>query len=233
VAASAYEQTQGTARLRARPMTEELGVIAAYPLGDWMAFVMLALFTWFFGFTAGLVRLVLCNGVLTWYCFNSVSKVSIGRMRDVMPDFRDVSDIVGALLLSLAALAVSGGPMAVCLWLVGDTNLMAAEWDAPASMAAPLAALGLVLSGMWMIAYMPVALIVAALSKSMLNTVNPLIAIDTVKKMGSTYWQALGISVALSAAQWMASFVLGFIPLAGGRKQPEQSLLCQKRSDSK
>ena len=215
VAAAAYEQTQEAGRHRARSMTDELGVIVAYPLVDWMAFVMLALFTWFFSFAPGLVGLVLCNGVLTWYCFNSVSKVSIGRMREVMPEFRDISDIVGALLLSFAALAISAGPLAVCMFLVGDTSLMNADRDAPASMGAPLAALGMVLSGVWMIVYMPVALMVAALSKSMLNTVNPIIGIDTIKKMGSTYWEALVIYAVLAAAQWVAGFALGFIPLAG------------------
>jgi len=215
VASAAYEQTQETARHRARPMTDELGVILGYPLVDWMAFVMLALFTWVFRYAPGLVGLVLCNGVLTWYCFNSVSKVSIGRMREVMPEFRDVSDIVGALLLSFAALAISAGPLALCTFLVGDTSLMNAERDAPASMGAPLAALGLVLSGLWMIVYMPVALMVAALSKSMLNTVNPIIGVDTIKKMGSTYWEALVIYAVLAAVQWTAGFALAFIPVAG------------------
>ena len=163
-----------------------------------------------------LVRLVLCNGVLTWYCFNAVSKVSIGKMREVMPDFRDISDIVGALLLSLAALLVSGGPLALCLFLVGDTSLMMADREGSTSLGAPLAALGLVLSGLWMIAYMPVALVVAALSKSMLNTMNPVIGIDTIKKMGGTYWQALGIYSALFLAQVILTWVLRLIPFAGG-----------------
>jgi hypothetical protein len=216
VAAGAYEQTQDTARQRARPMTEELRVIAAYPLADWRAFVTLALVAWVFSLTSGLVRLVLGNVVLTWYCFNAVSKVSIGKMREVMPDFRDVGGIVSGLLLSFAALAISGGPVVVCLWLVGDTSLMSAERDAPASMGAPLAALGLVLAGVWMIAYTPVALMVAARSKSLLKTVNPLIGVDTIKKMGSTYWQAVGVYAVLAVVQWMAAFALGLVPVAGG-----------------
>jgi hypothetical protein len=216
VAATAYEQTQEAARQRARSMTDELGVIVAYPLADWMAFVMLAVFTWVFSLTSGLVRLVLCNGVLTWYCFNSVSKVSIGRMRELMPEFRDIGDIVGALLLSLAALVASGGPLALCIFLVGDTSLMTAPREGSASVGVPLAALGLVLAGLWMIAYAPVALIVAALSKSMVNTVNPVIGVDTIKKMGSTYWQALGIYLAIFAAQWLAGFAFAFVPIAGG-----------------
>jgi hypothetical protein len=216
VAAGAYEQTQDTARQRARPMTEDLGVIAGYPLADWKALVMLALLTWLFSLTSGLVRLILCNGVLAWYCFNAVSKVSIGKMREVMPDFRDVAGTVNAVLLSFAALAISGGPVVVCLWLVGDTSLMSAERDAPASVGAPLAAMGLVLAGIWMIAYAPVALMVAALFRSVLSTVNPLIGLDTIKKMGSTYWQAVGIYAVLAVVQWVAAVVLGFVPVAGG-----------------
>jgi uncharacterized protein (DUF697 family) len=66
-----------------------------------------------------------------------------------------------------------------------------------------------------MVAYTPVALIVAALSKSVVNTLNPVMGIDTIKKMGSTYWQALGIYLALVVAQAVLGFVLGPIPFAG------------------
>ena len=79
----------------------------------------------------------------------------------------------------------------------------------------PLAMLGIVIAAIWMIAYTPVALIVAALSKSEINTLNPAMGIDTIKKMGSTYWQALAVYLALVVAQAVLGFVLGLIPIAG------------------
>ena len=77
MAAAAYEQIQDRAKQRERSMMEEIGVIAGYPLRDRGAYVLLALFTWFFGLFAGFAFMmnVLSKGVLTWYSFNAVSKV--------------------------------------------------------------------------------------------------------------------------------------------------------------
>ena len=61
--------------------------------------------------------------------------------------------------------------------------------------------LGIVVAALWMIVYMPVALTVAALSKSILSTVNPLIGADTIRKMGGTYWQGLAIYAVIVLVQ--------------------------------
>jgi hypothetical protein len=263
VAAAAYEEIQDKAKRRARSMMEEIEVIRGYPLRDPIAYVMLALFTWFFGLFAAFffIMAVLSKGVLTWYSFNAVSKVSIGNMRDVMPEFRDVSDIVHAMRLSLAALVISAGPLFLCLALIPGAQVLMgghsvaqsaprleavhaqppsspaaeaaddkedeseagsdsqaaspfeADREGPGSVAGPLAMLGIVVAALWMIVYMPVALTVAALSKSMLSTVNPVIGADTIKKMGSTYWQALAIYAAIVLVQWLAGWGLRLIPI--------------------
>lgn len=77
-----------------------------------------------------------------------------------------------------------------------------------------LAALGAAL--LWGVLYAPVALVVAALSRSFLSTLNPLVGIDTVRRMGATYWQALALYFAILIAQTIVGFPLGFIPFAGG-----------------
>jgi hypothetical protein len=68
---------------------------------------------------------------------------------------------------------------------------------------------------LWWVLYAPVALVVAALSKSVLSTLNPLIGVDTIRKMGSTYWQALAIYVVIVVTQAVAGFLLSHIPIAG------------------
>jgi len=254
VASAAYEQGLEKAKQRDRTMMEEIGVIAAYPFADTLAFVLLALFTWFFGLFAGFafIMVLLSKGVLTWYSFNSVSKVASGNLRDVMPEFREVSDISHALRLSAAALVISAGPLLACLFLIPGADMMLsarhaarhaaattadlARAQAPAgvsegdgerrstfdadregsSVIAPLAMLAIVLSAIWAFVYMPVALTVAALSKSILSTLNPMIGIDTIKKMGGTYWQALAIYGVLVVGQVVVTWVLRLIPLAGG-----------------
>ena len=249
VAAAAYEEMQEKAKLRDRTMMDEVAVIVRYPLRDTMSFVLLALFTWFFGLAATFMgyAVLLSKGVLTWYSFNAVSRVSIGNMRDLMPDFRNVSDIAQALRLSLAALVISAGPFFLCVFLIPGASMLAggpsfsqgprlqvvhaqppaslAEEEPPspfearregASMMAPLAMLGIVIAALWMIAYMPVALIVAALSKSILSTLNPVIGVDTIKKMGGSYGQALGVYLVLVATQFVLGLGLKLIPFAGG-----------------
>jgi hypothetical protein len=251
VGAAAYEELQDKAKQRNRSMMEEIPLIASYPLRDTMSFVLLSLFTWFFGLAAGFfgLAMLLSKGVLTWYSFNAVSKVSIGNLRDLMPEFRDISEIGHALRLSLAALVISGGPFFLCVFLVPGAAVLTggrsfvqasrlevvhaqppatpvpeeedtrsafeAERDG-ASIMGPLAMLGIVIAVIWMVAYMPVALTVAALSKSILSTLNPAIGVDTIKKMGVTYWQALAIYLVIVVAQAVAGFVLGLVPIAGG-----------------
>jgi hypothetical protein len=265
VTTAAYLETQEKARARSRSMIDDIGLIAGYPFGDKIGYVMLALFTWFFGmFSSMAIMYVLSKGVLVWYCFNAVSKVAIGNVRTFMPD-GDITDIVRALRLSFAALVISAGPLVLCAILIpGAAFLMSdrprvegprletvhaqpiepspepAERDedeervevSPApyepSSAGPTSGAGGVVAmlGVWLLAvgaaflwwilYAPVALIVAALSKSVLSTLNPLIGVDTIRKMGSTYWQALAIYIVIVITQTVVGFLLDKIPLAGG-----------------
>ena len=55
---------------------------------------------------------------------------------------------------------------------------------------------------LWMLVYTPVALTVAALSHSYLSTLNPVIGIDVIRRMGATYWHAMAIYSVLAFAQW-------------------------------
>ncbi|HET6900563.1 MAG TPA: hypothetical protein VFK70_19575, partial [Vicinamibacteria bacterium] len=51
---------------------------------------------------------------------------------------------------------------------------------------------------------------------SILSTLNPVIGIDTIKKMGGVYWQALGVYLVLVVTQFVLGLVLNLIPFAGG-----------------
>jgi len=79
-----------------------------------------------------------------------------------------------------------------------------------------LATLLLIPAILWKIVYTPVSLTVAALSRSMLSVLNPVIALDTVKRMGVVYWQAMLIYTVLAFTQWVLNFLLSFIPYVGG-----------------
>ena len=45
---------------------------------------------------------------------------------------------------------------------------------------------------------------------------NPLIGADTIRKMGSTYWQGLAIYAVIVLVQSIAGWGLRLIPFAGG-----------------
>jgi hypothetical protein len=247
VPAQKYEEEQGQKRQRDRSMMEELEVIVRYPLQDPLAFVLLALFTGLFAFFArfAAIAVVLSQGVLMWYCFHALNRVSTGNLKDVMPQFDDVMDIVRPLRLGLAALLISAGPLLVIyLWSnIGVAKSFLADGgaqlaDAPVVQAAGgppvdegdevedmpaleggsllLATLLLIPAILWKIVYTPVALTVAGLSRSVLSTLNPMIGFDTVKKMGATYWQAMLIYTVLAFGQWVLNFVLSWIPILGG-----------------
>jgi hypothetical protein len=68
----------------------------------------------------------------------------------------------------------------------------------------------------WKLVYTPAALTVAALSRGFFKTLNPVVGLHTIHKMGGIYWQALAIYSVLAGAQWVLGFGLGFIPIAGG-----------------
>lgn len=110
-----------------------------------------------------------------------------------------------------------------------DGEAEAAPAGAPAGMTSAEAAAGLKLLGIavwvlflgglalvWKVVYTPVALTVAGLSRSALSTLNPVVGIDTIKRMGGVYWQAMAIYTVVAAVQWVTGVALGFIPLAGG-----------------
>lgn len=74
---------------------------------------------------------------------------------------------------------------------------------------------GLVLALAWKIVYAPVALIAAAISRSFLSTLNPLVGIGAIRRMGSIYWEAMLLYTVLAVAETVLGWLLGLIPVAG------------------
>lgn len=274
VPASKHEEEEAAARQRARPLKDEIGTILTYPLSDSLAYVMLAVFTWFFGLLSrlatfgGVFGILLSQGVLMWYCFHALTRVANGRLKGYMPDFGDIYDLVRPLRLAAAALLISWGPLLVLMIAVPSLAFAGSFWTSQGasspktSQSAPApppdlagenvqepvlsakpdpageasqasgqggwaerlglaqTAAGLVgvfaFAVLWKIAYTPVALTVAGLSQSVLSTLNPAIGIDTIRRMGSVYWQAMLIYTVLSVAQWFFGVILNLVPFLGG-----------------
>ena len=101
---------------------------------------------------------------------------------------------------------MEGGPLPVV-----DVSDRLEEDTAPGVMLFLAAFLALI----WKIAYTPMALTVAGLSRSIWSTLNPALGFDTMKRMGSVYWNAMGIYTVIAIAQWVLGAALSFIPIAG------------------
>ncbi len=293
VAASEYEKQLARDRQRQRPMSEEIPLIARYPINDPFAFVLLALFTWFFGLFTGfgiwglIVGLLFSKGILMAYAFNALSKVSSGEFQNYMPEISDISALVKVLSLGLATFLISGLPLAVAGVLTPLPALLSsrpsaaltlpvahAQSDEAASsqepsvptppptprpmlrerpqpqpafgqppgpmplsemqpppqpfqrqpqptrlipLLAPLAVLMVIwiVALVWNVVYMPVALTVAAISRSFFSTLNPVLGFQIIARMGSVYWQAVLVYLVISAAQFIVVLPFSFIPILG------------------
>jgi hypothetical protein len=197
-----------------------------------------------FGFAMWVLGTVLSMGALYAYCFYALNRVSNGNLKGFMPDLGDIWSFVEPCKLGIAALVVSSGPlMLITTWSgIGvarsfltegprpavEMSVAHAEGEAQAEVepetAGPVLSGGMLLLAtlliipaiLWKIAYTPVALTVAAISRSVLATLNPVIALDTVKRMGIVYWQAMLISTVLTFGKWVVDFLLSFIPFVGG-----------------
>jgi hypothetical protein len=245
-------------------MQDDVGFIAAYPFTDRAAYIMLALFTWFFSFFQGFAMgVILSKGVLVWYSFTALTKVSVGKFRGYMPNFGDITDIVHPLRLSLAAILIASGPLLVLPFAVGPPDLPSfleaarrptavvhaqeakpeppADEDAASMQDEDAAAYSKPTAGdqpgepssaresgqllwvnglyllafLWQLLYMPMALIVAAISRGFFKTLNPVIGVDAISKMGVAYWFAAILYTVLTVVQSFLERLLAAIPIAG------------------
>jgi hypothetical protein len=76
-----------------------------------------------------------------------------------------------------------------------------------------LAAFALAL--VWKLVYSPIALVAGAISRSFVQTLNPLVGLDAMRRMGSTYWTAMVFYTVLALAEFAAGAALGLVPFAG------------------
>jgi hypothetical protein len=124
------EKKEATARQRARPLREDIGVIFRYPFTDTMAYVILAVVVFVFGLAASIaafgrgVGILFSQGLLYAYAFTAVNRVSSGEMKGFMPPISDITDLVAPLRVGLAALLVSSGPFFILLFLFPAVSLM-------------------------------------------------------------------------------------------------------------
>ena len=69
---------------------------------------------------------------------------------------------------------------------------------------------------LWKLVYSPIALVAGGISQSFVKTLNPLVGLDAIRRMGPTYWTAMALYTAFAVVEFVLGAVLGFVPFAGG-----------------
>ena len=138
LAAADQEAKEAQARMRARPLMDELATVFAYPFSDKMAYVLLAVFVGVFSVAASLaafgsgLAILLSQGLLYAYAFTAINRVSVGDLKSFMPNVGDIGDLVQPMRVGIAALLISTGPLLV-LSLLHPPNEILAAMGAPAA----------------------------------------------------------------------------------------------------
>ena len=89
------------------------------------------------------------------------------------------------------------------------------EISAPAVGGAIGALIALPFALLWRLLYSPIALIAAAISRSFFATLNPVIGVDAIRRMGSIYWEAWLIYTGIALVGAVGAAILGAVPLIG------------------
>lgn len=217
VPAQKREEAEAQARLRSVPLFDEVETILRYPLSDATAFVLLSIFVGVFGVLSAMTgyALIFSRGMLMAYAFSALVRVAGGKLDRYMPDISDMADLVVPLRLGFAAFLASCWPLIVMAFVFPDARLLGPPPEGAEPTGPGVASL-LVLGYLWKLVYSPVALIVAAVSRSVVQTLNPLVGFGAILRMGPVYAQAMAVYAAIAVGQGILDFPLTFLPIAGG-----------------
>jgi Protein of unknown function (DUF4013) len=153
-----------------------------------------------------------------------ISQVAWGHLnRSFMPDFSEFSpwdDLVMPLFLGIGITIVTWGPM-IALVVALLFGVMSGpgenEPGAGISMLLPYLGAGILLGVLvlialgWAFFYYPMALTVAGYTQSFGSVINPLVGLDTIRRMGMTYFKAFGMVVVVQAVALIASVIISVV----------------------
>jgi hypothetical protein len=69
---------------------------------------------------------------------------------------------------------------------------------------------------LWKLVYSPIAFVAGGISRSFLKTLNPVVGLDAIRRMGPTYWTAMGLYTAIAVVEFALGLLLGLVPFVGG-----------------
>lgn len=175
-----------------------------FPFTDLVAFILFCvLYTVlkfganFGGLIGGLMFTVVSTGLLFAMMSTVIRRVADGRVTEgFTPAFDSIyDDVIHPVFLSFGVYLISFGPFTVAMVYAFAGIIRAGmgrlyEDSAATSSAQTQAGVAIgaaIISGIWGLLYYPMALLVAGFTQSFVAVVNPMVGVDTIKRMGSTY----------------------------------------------
>src|SRR4029450_5991233 len=136
-------------------------------------------------------------------------------LQGLVPAVGDAGDLAVPFRLGLAAFVASSWPMILMALLWPDARLLGPPPEGADPTGARVGTL-LVLSYLWRLVYPPGALVVAGVSGSVVQTLNPVVGYETLLRMGPVYAQAMAVYGAIALGQAILAFPPFFLPIAAG-----------------
>lgn len=151
----------------------------------------------FGGLIGGLMFTAISTGILFAMMSTVIRRVADGRVAEgFTPEFGSIyDDIVHPMFLSVGVFLISFGPFTVAVIYAGAGVIRATmgrlyENSAETSSAQTQAAVAIgaaIIAAIWGLLYYPMALLVAGFTQSFVAVLNPMVGLDTIKRMGGTY----------------------------------------------
>lgn len=191
----------------------DFAAAVVYPFKDPVAMIFAGLL---FGFVQlfGWYGQALGAGLLFGYVSNTIRRVARGRYEDgPAPDLSDPIDLIwDAVKTGIAVMLVSFGPLiAVIVTGIGNAESFMDEEGGFSVTAIGALGIAFLLAVLWAVFYYPMALLVAGYTADFVSTVNPLVGLVTMWKMGTVYVKAYFMCVLIFVAGIVITTSLGLI----------------------
>ena len=155
-------------------------------------------------------------GLLFGDMSHAIRRVSMGHFDEgPSPDLSDPGDLIfEAGKLGSGVALITYGPLVLVAYFT-LSSLFDADFDSLASVGAGLIGLGI--AGLWALFYYPMALLVAGYTNSFFATINPLVGVATMGRLGLDYVKAYLMVAAVFLIQFVLTRMVGVIgPLSEG-----------------
>lgn len=171
-----------------------------YPFKDWIGIVVVAIVFGMLQMFLGRLGNILALGILLGYISHAIRRISLGHIEDgPAPDLSDIGEVFFTALRLVTAIAiVTFGPL-IAVVFMGISSIVEGSFDLLSFGA------GFLISALWALLYYPMALLVAGYTDSFFAVINPLVGIDTIRRMGLTYVKAYVMYLIITIFQFTAT----------------------------